>query len=246
LIFRLELATPVLLIPLAPLAPRWMRAAGILSGSALFLGILVCVDVGCFSELMLSGLVLFVLPEWLDWEGWVVPTVPAAATPTHRWRSVLAVVGLVQLGLALWSCIAPPIRVGEESLVRDELRVLHLRQEWAIFVQTRGLSSAWWSDLGTLSDGSRQEALEGTLPGIVVGSSPERHWEALRFRLARSPEFRRTIVDYVCRELDRGSQVSLATLELDLHEQVVVDPGEQPSPETVHAFQEACGQGPGG
>lgn len=247
LVLPLELMAPLLLIPLAPLAPSWIRAAGILVGSSLFLGILAFLEVGCFPELMLSGLVLFVLPEWLDRQGWIAPTDPAATAPsTRRCQSIVAVVGLAQLGLATWSLIAPAIHIGEGRLLRDELRLTSLRQEWAMFVQTKGLSSEWWSDLGTLADGRRQEVLEGTVPGLVVGPSPERHWELLRFQLSRSPELRRAMVNYACRELDRTSPIPLATLELDLHELPVTDPGEQPRPETVRVFHEPCGQAPGG
>ena len=81
LVLCLELAVPLLLIPLAPLAPRWMRAAGILGGTALFIGIQAVLEVGCFAELMIAGLSLFVLPEWLDRLGWAGRSKATEAAP---------------------------------------------------------------------------------------------------------------------------------------------------------------------
>ncbi len=240
----LELTVPALLIPLAPLSPSRVRAAGLLACSALFLGILGCLQIGDFPELMLSGQALFVLPAWFDRLGWLgrlAPAMPtAAAAPAHRWQPVVATLGLAQLTLVIWSVIVPSGHTGPEGPVAEELRLTNLAQEWVMFMNITGLTNAWWSDLGTLSDGTRQEVLAGSLPRLVVGFAPKRHWSHLRYALSRAPGLRRSIVDYACREFNRTSPIPLASIELDLHERPITDPGEPPAAETVRPFYEGC------
>ncbi len=128
LVLGLEVAVPLLLIPLAPLAPRLMRAAGILLGLGLFLGILLTLKVGCFTELMMLGFVLFVLPEWLDRAGWIVPLDQAAraalAAPERGTPGILHRLGhpmAVALGMAqarassCGRCSRPLVRTFEEG-----------------------------------------------------------------------------------------------------------------------------------
>ncbi len=114
-----------------------------------------------------------------------------------------------------------------------------------MFVAVRELSNSWWTDLGTLSNGSRREVLQQTVPELLE-AEPESHWQLLKVLMGQ-PQFhqmRERIVDYACRQFDRTSVVSLASIELQLHEQPVVDPGQPPAPETVRVFREPCGEPP--
>jgi hypothetical protein len=242
----IELTVPVLLIPLAPLAPRWYRAAGIVGGSALFFGVLSCLRVACFAELMISGLALFVMPEWLDRLG-LGPRLderPVEAPVTwDRW--LLLGLGAGQLCLVIWSLLTsqrthrPP---SEESLIQRELRQTNLAQRWNMFADVRGYSNIWWSSRGTLRDGSQREILESTVPEVAGQSALPIRWGEVRLKMSKpgTNQLRHLIVNYACREFNRTAGQPLVDLALDLHVQRIADPGQEPAPETVRTFSESC------
>ena len=241
MVISFEVAIPLLLIALAPLAPRWCRAAGVLAGSALFIGMFCFVRVGSYPELLLAGLTLFALPEWLDRLG--LGSRPAEVRPpitASRW--IPAALGGAQLAVIIWSLIAARSRLPEGDLVREELQQLNLVQIWLMFARPMPFSPRW-TDTGTLSDGSQREILSEVVPQVLAWPPTGDLWRNTRQRMMApsSEPFRQSFVNYVCREFNRLSPVPLVGITLELHGQAMHDPGEQPTEERIlHAYRHSC------
>ena len=238
LVIATELGVPLLLIPLAPVAPRWTRAAGIAAALALFIGIILTVYVGNFPELMIAALALFVPAEWLDRLGAEGRTPVAPARPTSPvGRRVLLGAGVLQLALVFWSLLAFHFHLPQERLIRREVHQLDLFQAWNMFAQRDRPINSWWTDVGLLANGDHVEVLQSLASKIVNPEVPDSHWEAIRMQMMSpiSRQDRSLFGQHICRTFNRSAPVPLRELELTLHEQPVRDPGEPLRPVHVGA-----------
>jgi hypothetical protein len=229
---------------LALLPSKWTRLIAVAIAASLHLGILTLMNVGNFPVIMLSTLVLFLPPEWIDA---FVDRVSGAVRARVRPRARAFADGVAQnaahalpvrahvpvgsrtlerlllsialLGIAL-PAFATAVPRQAEALRPKEgfgelLRFLSLDQRWDMFSPDPAQSDGWMKMPAVLQDGTRIDLLTGAAPDSSEGYS-----DPLYSRWAKVHE-RIANVGYTDYRLEYGRQFCR---ERNLH----LSPGEVP------------------
>jgi hypothetical protein len=200
-------------LPLAMLPSRITRLIAVLIGASLHLGILALMNVGNFPVIMLSALVLYLPPEWIDrvvmridrtfrarmrppvlaYADGVAQSVarqlpapmriPAASSRVERFAFSVA---LSALALAAFITAVP--RQFESLRPTGELgsllRFLSVDQRWDMFSPEPARSDGWMTMPATLTDGSTLDLLTGG----PIDNSSQRYSDPLYSRWAKVQE----------------------------------------------------------
>ncbi|MDQ2951982.1 MAG: HTTM domain-containing protein [Chloroflexota bacterium] len=182
------LAIELAFLPLVIIPSRITRVLAVLLAAGLHLGILVLMNVGNFPVIMLSSLVLFLPPQWVD--GWVAGvasiararlapravaladgaahtaaealpppiTLPAAL---RRPRRIVGAVALTALALIAFASAVPSSleAIRPKGAISDLLRFAAVDQKWDMFSPEPARSDGWMLIPGTLTDGTTLDLL---------------------------------------------------------------------------------------
>ncbi|HEY1697080.1 MAG TPA: HTTM domain-containing protein [Polyangiaceae bacterium] len=153
----------------SPWAIRACRIATVALGLAIQLLILVTMRVGVFTEVMLSCVALFLLPEWIDAveakvraRGWLAEDARPASVVSHpRWaKAVYAAMG-VQFVLALWGD-AFSRWVPLPAPLAAEVQLLDVQASYNMF--STAVDDSRWRGDGVLEDGTPVEVVSVAAP----------------------------------------------------------------------------------
>ena len=187
-------------LPLAMLPSRITRLIAVAMAASLHLGILTLMNVGNFPVIMLSTLVLFLPPSWIEavagrFSGAVRSRVrpralafadgvaqsaahalPVTAYLPARSRTVeRAALGVALLALAIPTFATAVPRQWEALRPKDEfgelMRFLSLDQRWDMFSPDPAQSDGWMTMPAFLADGTEIDLLTGKPPDSAEGYS---------------------------------------------------------------------------
>jgi hypothetical protein len=153
----------------SPWAIRACRIAAVVLGLAIQLLILVTMRVGVFTEVMLSCVGLFLLPEWLDaaeaWaraRGWLREDGrPTSSVAPPRWANVMYAAVGVQFVLALWGD-AFSRWVELPAPLAAEVGLLDVGAAYNMF--STSIDDSRWQGDGVLEDGTHVEVVSVVAP----------------------------------------------------------------------------------
>jgi hypothetical protein len=206
----------------SPVAVRTTRALAILLGLAIQLGIFVTMRVGIFTETMLTVVLLFALPEWIDraetWareKGWLkVDTRPPSTIEAPRWRHAVNGLVMLQFVLAIWGMFAAR-RLPLPQAILDEVKFVDVEARYTLFDVT--YDAPGWQAPGLLADGTPVEVLSVVAPG-AISQGPAwnfSRWYKMTFKEHEHPFHFPELGAYFCRKYDDerpGSKLASFTL----------------------------------
>ena len=194
-------------LPLTIIPSRITRLIAVVLAAGLQLGIIVLMNVGNFPVIMLSLLVLFLPPQWVD--GWVAQVaslaharlrpravaladgaaqtaaqaIPPAMTlplPIRRPQRVLGALALVVLASLAFLTAVPSTWEGvrPSGATADVLRFAAVDQRWDMFSPEPARSDGWMLIPATFADGTTLDLLTGG----AADDSDERYSDPLYSR----------------------------------------------------------------
>lgn len=252
----IEWALPLALV--APWRPDRVRAAALVAGLVLHLGIFATLRVGMFSTIMPASYAIFVRPRWLDevsrWcatrpklQWWAetlgshrpAPGVMPPSSIVQRGRSTLALIlgAVVLLVVAdrAWAAVG----VVRPTRLREVVAALGQDQRWQMFAPDVPRQAISWTAPALLADGARIDLTADLLPGLRSHHGfVYSRWHKLRESLAlQRPPLSRAMGRYACRLAAAAWPSPVVRFDLVQH-RVPLDP---PGPEqTTVLLTQSC------
>jgi hypothetical protein len=238
------------LLVLVPWGP--VRAAAIAMMVGLHAGIFVTMRVGLFSSVMPICMLLFVMPQWIDWAERKLKRGPhplryAGPRGSRFWQVLL----VAQFLAVLWTQGATKLVISPviKQHVQWEVEFMSLWQNWAMFAPNPLGEDGRWEGPGKLANGDQVDVLEAMAPRML----PEHGWYFRRWVKYRSELYAdtyngalRMFAGWMCREYnkDRKPELMLSTYELLYWQQPTHAPGEPERPiKRLLKWQHNCGVG---
>ena len=235
MVLALEWLGPLLLF--VPVRTVRIRLAVIALLTCMHLGIEMLLTVGLFSYVCITGLVLFLPPEFwnaLSRRLGRSPRTVAVEVATSRQRHLLGYAPQALCGLALTYILfvnvngMPRRFLSWEPVSKNEFLAYAcgLGQKWDMFIAAPS-KDGWYVSRATLMDGSRVDLLHGgakvvwTRPDNPAGMYPNHRWSKCFREMSYDDDmgyqvFRQPIAEYLCRNWNQnhGQERNISEFEL--------------------------------
>jgi hypothetical protein len=248
----IELLAPLLI--LCPWRTGWTRLAGAALAVPMHLGMMITMEIGLFSWIMLVWWLAMLPAGFWDRVDKRLPTLRASRQKVDRGDPLLigtrpqekAAIGILAIYCVWWLAANNPA-FAMPRLVQGPVRLLRLEQRWDMF-SNPPRTGGWYVVPARLADGRQVDLLTGeaidwdrpALPSATIGGS---RWIKYMNGLERARRQQAWYLDWQCRRWNDAHPESAAARRVELikMEQKTVAPGKKrPAPTRVLLSMREC------